>query len=166
MHSKACMLMHRQYQSLVLMLFIRMVTEILLLRRRMWILPSEYRLYDFINNTLGWWWWWGGGPTLLGTPKTRPASLRAWERLTWRVAMLDCVRPGIPFCQAPTGTHKRPPPVFLYGCCSKVGRACALSVLFFLEGKCGMARVSALGGINGEVNGFLSELITDSEVRK
>lgn len=38
------------------------------------------------------------------------------------------------------------PPLFLGGCCSEVGRACALSVLFFVEGKCGMARGSALGG--------------------
>ncbi|XP_031141048.2 eukaryotic translation initiation factor 5A-1 [Sander lucioperca] len=49
------------------------------------------------------------------------------------VAMSDSLRLGIPFSQSTTGTHKRAPPFSLYGCCSKVGRACALSVLFFLE---------------------------------
>ncbi|XP_071340611.1 eukaryotic translation initiation factor 5A-1 isoform X2 [Trachinotus anak] len=52
-----------------------------------------------------------------------------------------CLRPGNPFYWPATGTHERPPShpslllplLFLYGCCSKVGRACAVSVLFFLE---------------------------------
>lgn len=45
-----------------------------------------------------------------------------------------------------------PPLLFLDGSCSKVGRACAVSVLFFVEGKCGMARDSALGD-ERETNG-------------
>lgn len=43
----------------------------------------------------------------------------------------------------PEHINAPPPPLFLHRCCSKVGRACALLVLFFLEGKCGVARVSA-----------------------
>lgn len=68
------------------------------------------------------------------------------------------------------GVHRKhnrppPPPSFLYGCCSKVGCACALSVLFFLEGKCGVARVSALRGLNAAFNGlFTASCRTDSEV--
>lgn len=50
------------------------------------------------------------------------------------------------------------PPLFLGGCCSEVGRACALSVLFFVEGKCGMARGSALGGYIGDLTGLLLKL--------
>lgn len=75
-----------------------------------------------------------------------------------RVAMSG--RPGNPFCRPQTGTHKRPtPPLFLGGCCSEVGRACALSALFFVEGKCGMARGSALGGYLGDLTVLSLEFI-------
>lgn len=58
-------------------------------------------------------------------------------------------KPGILFCTRSDRKllpFARPLPFSPTDAAVWLGRACALSVLFFVEGKCGMARVSTLGG--------------------
>lgn len=92
---------------------------------------------------------------LAETPDMFLCWLPCWTQ-TWQPFLPGCHRNSLssPPSPPPRALPSPLPSLLLYGCCSEVGRACALSVLFFLEGKCGMARVSALGGQTDDIAAF------------
>lgn len=82
-----------------------------------------------------------------------------------------CIRPGIPFYRAATGTHKRPPPPSSLLPSSSTDAAVKLAAPAHFRSsfswKVSVAwRVFLPWGINGGLNGFLTDLITYLEVLK
>lgn len=90
---------------------------------------------------------------------------KPWQ--TWRVAMSDSVRPGIPFCQPWTGTHDHPhpPPTPSSSTNAAVKLAARAHYRSSFSWKVSVAwRVFLPWGINWRLNVPFSELLDDLAV--